>query len=107
MYDKRQIIDVTEIRSPNIGYDLLLNRRIKILHKNKGTKAGNFLKSVTSSPSDFSGATTLPPIGIAFMYIETSSNNRGHKKVFVIYKRTDIIRITNLTLYYNSFFKFN
>ena len=30
-----------------------------------------------------SGATSLPPIGNSFMYIETSSNNHRHERVFV------------------------
>ena len=36
------------------------------------------------------------------MYIETSNNNHG-KKVFVSFKRTDIIQISNITFYYNRF----
>ena len=74
------------------------------IYKNNGRKAGNFLKStVTNSPTSHSGATSLPPIGSAFMYIETSSNNHGHEKVFVSWERTDIIQITNITFYYNRF----
>ena len=34
------------------------------------------------------------------MYIETSSGNRGNN-VFCSFERTDIIQITNITLYYN------
>ena len=37
------------------------------------------------------------------MYIETSSNNHGHERVFVSFERTDIIQITNITYYYNRF----
>ena len=37
------------------------------------------------------------------MYIETSSNNHGHEKVFVSWARTDIIQNTNITFYYNRF----
>ena len=37
------------------------------------------------------------------MYIETSSNNHGHEKVFVSFERTDIIQISNITFYYNRF----
>ena len=36
------------------------------------------------------------------MYIETSTNNHG-TKVFVTFKRTDIILINNITFYYNRF----
>ena len=43
-YDKIQLIDVTEIRSPITGHDLLSKWRIKIIHKNNGAKARNFLK---------------------------------------------------------------
>ena len=103
-YDKTQLIDVTENRSPNIEHDLLPRWRIKNLHNNFGAKAGNFLKStVTCSTTSYTGATSLPPIGSLFMYIETSSNNHGHEKVFVSWERTDIIQITNITFYYNRF----
>ena len=37
------------------------------------------------------------------MYIETSSSNHGHIRVFVSWERTDIIQITNITIYYNRF----
>ena len=56
----------------------------------------------TSSPTSLSGATTLPPLGISFLYIETSSNNHG-LIVFVSWERTDVIQITNITFYYNRF----
>ena len=63
-----------------------------------------FLKSTTSSsPTSQSGSSSIPPIGTAFMYIETSSNNHGHERVFVSWERTDIIQITNITFYYNKF----
>ena len=32
-------------------------------------------------PSSNSGATALPPIGYAFLHIETSSNNHGQKSI--------------------------
>ena len=37
------------------------------------------------------------------MYIETSSNNHGHERVFVSWERTDNIQISNITFYYNRF----
>ena len=37
------------------------------------------------------------------MYIETSSNNHGHERVFVSFERTDINQISNITFYYNRF----
>ena len=46
---------------------------------------------------------SLPPTGNSFMYIETSSNNHGHERVFVSFERTDIIQISNITFYYNRF----
>ena len=36
------------------------------------------------------------------MYIETSSNNHGNN-VFVSFERRDIIQISNITFYYNTF----
>ena len=49
-----------------------------------------------------SGATSIPPIGKAFMYIKTSGDNHGNN-VFVSYERTDVIQITNITFYYIRF----
>ena len=57
----------------------------------------------TNSPTNHSGATSLPPIGDSFMYIETSSNNHGNERVFVSSERTDIIQVTNITFFYNRF----
>ena len=45
----------------------------------------------------------MRPIGSAFMYIETSSNNHGHERVFVSFERTDLIQISNITFYYNRY----
>ena len=103
-YDKIQITDTTEIKYPNIGSDLLQKWYIKRNNKNDVSKVGDFIKSTkTSSPTNDSGASSLPPIGNSFMYIETSSNNHGHERVFVSFERTDIIQITNITYYYNRF----
>ena len=103
-YDKIQITDVTEIRYPNIGYDLLPRWRVKTLYRTNGTKAGNVLKfTITSSPTSESGATNLPPIGSAFMYVELISNNHGHEKVFVRSERTDNFPVGNITFYYKRF----
>ena len=49
------------------------------------------------------GATSLTPTGSAIMYIETSSGNHGHKRVFVSWERTDLIQITKISFYYNRF----
>ena len=48
-----------------------------------------------------SGADILPPIGSAFLYIESSGNNNGDY-TFVRLIRTDIFQITNITFYYNK-----
>ena len=103
-YDKIQIIDTTEIRYPNIGSDLLQKWNNKCNNKNNVSKVGDFIKSTkTNTPTGDSGATVLPSIGTAFMYIETSSNNHGDERVFVSWERTDIIQISNITFYYNRF----
>ena len=103
-YDKIQLIDVTEIRYPNIGITLLPKRKIKNLNKINGAKLGNFLKSTkANSPTTHGRATVLSPIGTSFMFIETSSNNHGYNKVFVSWERTDIIQITNIAFYYNRY----
>ena len=103
-YDKIQITDTTEIKYPNIGSDLIQKWDIKCNIKNKTSKVGDFIKTAkTNSPTGHSGATSLPPIGNSFMYIETSSNNHGHERVSVSWERTDIIQISNITFYYNRF----
>ena len=56
----------------------------------------------TNSPTGDSGATSSPPIGNGFMYIETSSKIHGNN-VFVSFERTDFVQITNVTFYYNRF----
>ena len=84
--DKLQITHTTEIEFPKTGSDLLQKWNIKSNNKNKNnvSKVGNFINSTTTnSPTGYSGAKKLPPIGSAFMYIETSSNNHGHERVFV------------------------
>ena len=37
------------------------------------------------------------------MYKATSSNNHGHERVFVSWERIDMIQISNITFFYNSF----
>ena len=37
------------------------------------------------------------------MYIETSSNNHGHERMFVSFERTDILQISNIIFKYNKF----
>ena len=72
--DRKQITDTTEIKFPNIGIDLLQKWNSKCNNNNNDPKVGNFIESIiTNSPTGYSGATSLPPIGNSFMYIETSS----------------------------------
>ena len=102
-YDKIHITDTTIIKYPNTGGYLLQNWVIKCNDKNNNGKIQNFIKSTkTNSPTGYSGATSLPPIGNSFMYIETSSNNHGNN-VFVSWERIDIIQISNKTFYYKRF----
>ena len=103
-YDKIQLTDVTMIRVGNMGQDALPKWKILGNKKSGYFKAINFIKSTkSSSPTGQSGATSLPPIGTAFMYIETSGNNSNSDNIFVSWERTDIIQITNVTFYYNRF----
>ena len=103
-YDKIRITDTTEIKFPNIGSKLLQKRNIKCNNKNTDSKVGNFIKlTMKNSLTGYLGATSLPSIGDSFLYIETSSNNHGHEKVFVSFERTDIIHVSNITFYYNRF----
>ena len=77
---------------------MLTKWRIKNLDEIDGATIGNFLKSKKpNSPTNDSGATALPPVGDNFMYIEASSNNHYHEKVFASLERIDIIQITIIT----------
>ena len=98
-----QLTDTTIIKTGNSGGYLLPSWRIFCNDKNNHGKITNFIRATkTNSPTAKSGATSLPPIGDAFMYIETTSNNNGNN-VFVSFERIVIIQITNLTFYYNRF----
>ena len=102
-YNKKSITDITEIKFPNSGDALLQKWKIYCNNKNNQSRISDFIKSTkTNSPSNYSGATSLPPIGNSFLYIETSSNNHG-ANVFVSWERTDIIQISNITFYFNRF----
>ena len=103
-YNKIQLTDITTMKAGNTGGYLLPYWKIICNDKNNNGKIQNFIKSTkTNSPTSDSGAMSLPPTGNAFMYIETSSSNHGHNRVFVSWERTDIIEITNITFYYNRF----
>ena len=96
---KTQSTDTIIIKFPNVGGHLLQNWVIKCSYTNGKRNLQSFIRSTKSnSPSSYSGAIALPPIGTSFMYIETSSNNHG-PNVFVSWERTDIIQITNITFY--------
>ena len=67
-YDKIQFIDTTEMRYPNIGSNLLQKWNIKGNNKNNQARITDFIKSSkTNSPTSYSGAESLPPIGNSFM----------------------------------------
>ena len=102
-YKKEQITDTTNIKNGNAGGYFLPSWRTNCYDKNKNGKIQKFKRSTkTNSPSSDSGAESLPPIGNAFMYIETSSNNHGNN-AFISFKRNDVIQINNITFYYNRF----
>ena len=99
-YNKIQLTDTTIIKYPNTGGYLLPGWKFFCNDKNNNGKIQDFIKSTkTNSPTGFSGATSLSPIGDAFMYIETSGNNSGNDDVYVSWERIDIIQITNITFY--------
>ena len=86
-YMKIQITDITIIKDRNIGKDLLQRWNIICNDKNNNSQIGNFVKSTkTSSPSPETGATIKPPIGDAFLYIETSSNNHTNSTFVILDK---------------------
>ena len=98
-YDKIQITDSTVMRIGNGGAFILPLWKKICNNKNNNGEISNFIKTTrTNSPTSQSGATSLPPIGSAFMYIETSGDNYGDN-TYVSFERTDIIQITNITFY--------
>ena len=102
-YNKILLTDTTIIKTGNSGCYLLPSWRILCNDINNNGKIANFFRAKkTNSPTGDSGATSLPPIGTAFMYIETSSGNNGNN-VFVSFERIDNIQITNITFYYSRF----
>ena len=102
--EKVNITDITDMRNPNAGPSFLQKLKLKCLNKNYNAKINTFLKSTTSSsPTAQSGASSIPPIGWSFMYIESSGNNHGANHVMVSWERTDIIHISNMKFYYNRF----
>ena len=92
------------MKYPNNGGYLLQKWNIRCNDKNYNGKITNFVKSSkTSSPTSDSGATSLPPVGTGFMYIETSGNINNGTDIFCSFERTDIIQISNITFYYSRF----
>ena len=103
-FNKVNITDITEMRSANSGQSLLQKWILKCLNRNYNARSNTFLKSTTSSsPTAENGATTIPPIGWTFMYIESSGNNHGANHVMVSLERIDIIHISNIKIFYNRF----
>ena len=99
-HNKKSITDITEIKFPNIGTELLQNWKIYCNNKNNPSRITDFKRSTKSnSPTSEAGATSPAPIGNAFMYIETSGINSGNDIIFVSWERTDIFQITNITFY--------
>ena len=101
-YKKIQLTDITVIRAGNSGGYVLNNWKIECNDINNNGNLNRFIKTTkTYSPTGDSGATSLPPIGNSFMYIETSGGNSGGNNIFVTWERTDIIQITIITFFYN------
>ena len=88
------------MKAGNTGGYLLPSWKIICNDKNINGKIQNVIESTkASSPTGDLGALSLPPIGSAFMYIETSSGHHGHNRVFVSFERTDIIQLFIITFY--------
>ena len=100
--NKYYLTDITRMIAPNSGLYLMPRWIIECKDRNGNGKINNFIKSTkTNSPTGDSGAENLPPIGNAFMYIESSGINNSGAYVKLI--RTDIIQITNISFYYNRY----
>ena len=101
-YNKINITVITEIRNLNTGQMLLQKRILKCLNKSYNAKINTFLKStMKTSPTAESGASSLPPIGWSFKFVESSSNNHAANHIMVSWERTDIIQMSNIKIYYN------
>ena len=82
-YIKIQLIGTTIIEQGN-GQYLLPRWKVICNDKNINGVTRNFIRATEkNSPTSQPRATSLPPIGESFMYVETSSNNHGQEKVFV------------------------
>ena len=102
-YNEIQLTDTTDIRSRNTSHTVLPNWKIICNDANNNGSVNRFKKTTRSnSPTGHSGATSLPPIGKAFMYVEKSGNKRGNG-VIGSFERTDIIQITIISFYYNRY----
>ena len=102
-FDKMQITDITIINYPNTIFYLLQNWIIKCNDRTNSGKKQNFVKlTETNSPTGYSGAASLLPIGNSFLYIETSSINHGIN-VFASFERTDIFQIDNIAFFCHRF----
>ena len=100
---KIQLTDTKIMKTGSSGAYLQPYWKVLCNDKNINGKISNFINSTkTKSPTSDAVATIPPPIGIAFMCIEKSSNNNGDN-VFVSFERTDIIQFTNITFYYNRY----
>ena len=97
------MIDTKNNKQGNVQY-LLPRWKVICNDKNNNGVTTNFIRATkTNKPTSQCGATSLPLIGSLFMYIESSSNNHGHERVFVSWEGIDIIQIRNVTFYYNRF----
>ena len=104
IYNKTQIIDTTKLIFPNTGTDLLQKWKNNCNNRFGDGLPSDFAESTkTNSHTGNSGATSLPPIGTCFMFIETIANNHNssNDSVLVSFERTDIIHISNIKFYYN------
>ena len=94
---KIQVTDTTFINYLNTGGDLLQNWVSKCNDKKNNGKRQNFNKSLkTNSWTGYLRATSLPPTGKSFIYIETASNTHDNF-VFVSLEGIDIFQISNIT----------
>ena len=95
--DKIQLVDTTRIKQGKKVY-LLPRWNVICNDKNNIGVTTIFISATkTHTPTNHSIATSLSPIGISFMFIETSSNFHGNI-IFVDWERTDIIQIIKITI---------
>ena len=69
---------------------------------NDGKTSFSIKATKSSSPTRSTKASSIPPKGVSFVYIETNGKVRG-ESVFVSFERTDVIQNSNISFFHKTF----